>query len=37
MESIHETAKAIVKKFLIFPDEVMHESLALYFLNRKGW
>lgn len=35
MESIHETVEAIAKKFFISPDELMHESLKVYLINRK--
>jgi len=35
MESIHETVEAIAKKFLISPDELMHESLKVCLVNRK--
>jgi len=35
MESIHETVEAIAKKFLISPDELIHERLKVYLVNRK--
>jgi len=35
MESIYETMETIAKKFFISPDELMHESLKVYLVNRK--